>query len=447
MRFETLKSAIGAVPESLSGIPSKMRLAALAATACLFAGPTIAQSITFDQVLASPDDIELNFAYAKQEAATGRLQQSAAALERILLNRPNYDTARLFYGIVLYRLADLEGAIRELTLLDGRELTPSQERDRRRYLALAQSRADPWRFSARYTLGGRIDSNPGRFSDTALNVVLAEEDVDGAIVGLSQFRVERDLENGRGDFLFFQSNGHINEFFDTDNADLIHSRAKLGASFHGVVTRITPYAYYSNSWLQHERFRSRLGGGLDVALALNSQVELHVKGFAVDEDYRVTDFSPVGSRRDGWYKSVRAGAKWKVNDRQSFGFSGFGARKDADDNGFDYDSHGIRMKSLSLLGEGAYLSLSAAYTWTDYDRPDNFLSSTITREDKRLYLRAAAGAPLETLFKSLDVELPESIGDVVAQIGVSYTDQSSTISLIDYDNLSVDVLFTKRLTF
>lgn len=447
MRFETLKSAIGAARSSLSGISAKVRPAALVSMICLIPGTAFAQSITFDQVLASPDDIELNFAYARQEAATGRLQQSAAALERILLNRPNYDTARLFYGIVLYRLADLEGAIRELTLLDGRELTSSQERDRKRYLALAQSRAEPWRISARYTLGGRIGSNPGRFSDTTLNSVLAKEDADGAIVGRSQFRVERDLENGRGDFLFFQSNGYINEFFDTDSADLIYSRVKLGASFHGVATRITPYTYYSNSWLQHERFRSRLGGGLDMALALNSQVELYVKGFAADEDYRATDFSVVGSRRNGWYKSVKAGAKWKMNDRQSFEVTGFGARKDADDNGFDYDARGIRLKSLSLLGEGAYLSLTAAYTWTDYDRPDNYLSNTITREDERLYLRAAAGAPLETLFKSLDVELPESIGDVVAQVGVSYTDQSSSIPLIDYDNLSVDVLFTKRLTF
>ncbi len=409
--------------------------------------PAFAQSISYDDVLARPDDIGLNFDYAKQEARTGRLQQAAAALERILLTNPNYDSARLFYGVVLYRLRDLEGAIRELTLLENRGLTPSQERDRVRYLKLAQSRAEPWRFSARYTLGGRIDSNPGRFSDAALNTGLAEEDTDGAIVGLSQFRVERDLENGRGDFLFFQSNGHINEFFDTDTADLIQTRAKLGASFHGVISRITPYAYYSNSWLQHERYRSRLGGGLDVSLALSSQVELYVKGFAVDEDYRLTDFSSVGSRRDGWYRSVRVGSKWKVSDRQSFEFYGFGATKDARDPGFDYESHGIRLKSLSLLGQGAYLSLSAAYSWTDYDRPDNFFSSTITREDERLYLRAAAGAPLDTIFQSLDVELPESIGDIVAQIGVSYTDQDSTIPLIDYDNISVDLLFTKRLTF
>ncbi len=423
------------------------RILSWAGVAGLLAFPAASQSITYDDVLARPDDIQLNFDYAKQEAATGRLQQAAAALERILLTNPNYDSARLFYGVVLYRLSDLEGAIRELTILENRDLPPSQERDRLRYLNLARSQAEPWRFSARYTLGGRIDTNPGRFSDAALNTGLAEEDTDGAILGLSQFRVERDLENGRGDFLFFQSNGYINEFFDTDTADLIHTRAKLGASFHGVITRVTPYAYYSNSWLQHERYRSRIGGGLDVALALSSQVELYVKGFAVDEDYRVTDFSSVGSRRDGWYRSVHVGGKWKVSDRQSFELYGFGATKDADDPGFDYDSHGIRLRSLSLLGEGAYLSLSAAYTWTDYDRPDNFFSNTVIREDERLYLRAAAGAPLETLLQSLDVEIPESIGDIVAQIGINYTDQDSTIPLIDYDNISVDLLFTKRLTF
>ncbi|MDD9909924.1 MAG: surface lipoprotein assembly modifier [Ahrensia sp.] len=421
-------------------------IAAFAALS-LSVGQSEARSITYQQILAAPDDVELNFAYARQEARTGRLQQSAAALERILLAQPNNDSARLFYGVVLYRLNDLKGAVRELTLLLDRDLTPRQERDRDRYLDLAQKQDKLWRFSARYTLGGRFDTNPGRFSESALAVGLAEEESDGAAVGISRFRVERSLENGRGDFAFLETNTRINEFIDTDTADYITSRSKLGATFHGARLSVSPFGYYSTSFLQHERFRNRYGGGVDTVLSLNSQVDLLLYGFAAYEDYRRTDFSTIGDLRDGWYGTVRAGVKWKATDRQIFRLYGRIAEKDARDDGYDYTSYGIRASSVSLLGEGRYVTLTAAYTRNDFDEPDNRLSRTVAREDNRLYLRASAGAPLETLFKSSDIDVPEFLADVVAQVGVTYSTQNSSIPLLEYSNFSVDLLFTKRVTF
>ena len=106
--------------------PSALRSGIALALAATFAvvspaKPAFAE-ITYEQILAAPDDVQLNLDYARQEVASGRLQQAAAALERLLLNRPNWDAVRLFYGIVLYRLNDLEGTKRELRLLEGRDL-------------------------------------------------------------------------------------------------------------------------------------------------------------------------------------------------------------------------------------------------------------------------------------------------------------------------------------
>jgi len=60
---------------------------------------TASAEISYQQILDAPDDLRLNLQYARQEVKSGRLQQAAAALERLLLQRPNWDSLRLFYGI------------------------------------------------------------------------------------------------------------------------------------------------------------------------------------------------------------------------------------------------------------------------------------------------------------------------------------------------------------
>ena len=86
----------------------RFAFAASVAVSTGFLAPMTAQAeITYEQILAAPDDSKLNLAYARQ----------AAALERLLLARPNWDSVRLFYGFVLYRLDDMTGAKRELRAL------------------------------------------------------------------------------------------------------------------------------------------------------------------------------------------------------------------------------------------------------------------------------------------------------------------------------------------
>ena len=406
-----------------------------------------AQQITFDQVLAAPDDMQLNLDYARQEVNSGRLQQAASALERLLLLKPNWDSVRLFYGVVLYRLDDMEGAIRELSLLENRDLSPTQEQDRVRYLTLAQNRSAPFRFSARYTLGARLDTNPGRTAEDIALRPLNDEGSDLGFTGSSQFRAEADVATGPGDYVFLQNNGHINEFFEADTADLISSNTKAGIVLHGADRVITPYVTYGSAWLQHERFRQTYGGGVDTDWTLSSQVSLQINARSVYENYETTSFSTIGSVRDGWRKSANVALKYRPTDTQLFKISGGYADKDARFDGYSYQQGSVRLQSLTLLGEGRYLNLLASYTRTQYEQPDGNLSPTITRDDDRYYVRAAVGSPLQTLFSRIGVELPENIGDIVAQIGVSYTRQDSSINSLDHRNWSGDLLFTKRFRF
>jgi len=423
----------------------------MVAAVSLGASSAAAQTVTFEEILAQPDNLQLNLKYARQEVASGRLQQAAAALERIILLEPDWDSARLFYGVVLYRLGDLEGAKRELRILENRNLPAKQERDRIRYLKLAENGTKSLRFSGQYSLGFRVDSNPGlvgESSDGPAGFVTSvnEEESDAAFTGGAKSKIELDIGNS-GNFLFVETHSRINEYFDVDQADLFTSQVKVGAAFHGPNLIVAPYAFGSTSYLQHDRFRTQFGGGANASYTLSSQVELQFRGQAVHEDYESTSFSSIGSQRDGLLASGSVGIQWRPTDKQKFTVTGHLADKDADFDGFSYQSYGIEARSLTLLGKGRYLSLQGQYSDRDYEEIDNFYTFTNAREESRFYVRAAVGAPLETLFSSFDVELPEIISDVVVQTGVSYTNNDSNVPLRNYDNWSGDILFTKRISF
>ena len=197
--------------------------------------------------------------------------------------------------------------------------------------------------------------------------------------------------------------------------------------------------------MKYQKLQESYGGGLDIALTLTSQVALTLKTQVIQQDYHRTSNSTIGSRRDGIRYSNSAVLKWRPSDSLMVSLEGAYRVKAANDNGFSYDSGSISLASQKLFGMGRYVSLRATLSRIEYEQPDNFYSTTTTRRDDRLRLRAATGAPLSTLLS--DFALPPSVADVVAQIGVVYQNQDSSIAQLDIDNFSVDLTFTKRFSF
>jgi hypothetical protein len=95
---------------------------------------------TFEQVLAAPDDVELNYDYARSEADAGNLLNAAAAMERVLDASPQWDEARLYYAVLLFRLDDIQGARGQLRLLEDAHLNKRQRRQADEYRHLV----GPW---------------------------------------------------------------------------------------------------------------------------------------------------------------------------------------------------------------------------------------------------------------------------------------------------------------
>ena len=59
--------------------------------------------VTYQQVLADPDNIDLNIRYALTQIRDGNVRGAGATLERILLIRPDLASVRVLFAIVLFR--------------------------------------------------------------------------------------------------------------------------------------------------------------------------------------------------------------------------------------------------------------------------------------------------------------------------------------------------------
>ena len=213
--------------------------------------------------------------------------------------------------------------------------------------------------------------------------------------------------------------------------------------------KVTPYVKAQRTWIQSDSFSERWGGGVSVSYEIDPQLVLFATGEYLDEGYDSKSFASNSNLRDGRIISGYAGAVWRATESQSFSIAGFASDKDAVSDQHSYEKRGVIINSLTLFGGGVYLSLTGRYSETDYDQRSTGFTSPfqlVKREDEERFARAALGAPLGTLFGD-GAFLPEFMKDVVVQVGVSWTSLESSSKLIEYDNISGDLLFTKKFLF
>lgn len=413
--------------------------------------PAAAQDVSYDEILANPDDAKLNYLYAQQQMIKGDAEQAATALERVLLLRPNWDTARLFYAAVLYRMDDMLGSKRELQLLLDRPLNPAQEREVKKYLALTTARAKLTRLTARISGGFKVDSNPdlttSSSNDLNGNVLDTDSRVDGAFMAASRIRLEHTIPNGTGSFGFVELYSNLNEQFSVSEADSINARLRAGASLFHDDLQITPYAVGALLALQGDLYRSEYGGGIASRYVIDPQLSVFGGIEGIYQEYKVVSEDSVGSARNGWLSEASGGFTYRSSEKNRMTARIKGYLKDAQNDSYSYDAIEVMVRDVLLLGRGQYLSGTASYRWTNYDQPDPTYSTTVTRKDRIFKARIAYGLPLGTFFEWIKVPTGEAISDVNFQVGVNYLNWESNIPNFDANSVSADVLFTKNFTY
>ena len=118
-----------------------------------------ARRIEYDEVLAQPDDINLNFGWAQTQVARGDIKGAANTLERMLLTAPNEARVRLLYAVVLFRLERLDEAERELLLVRGLPMEPALRAEIDRYRREIEVAKQQTRFTASISMATQYDWN------------------------------------------------------------------------------------------------------------------------------------------------------------------------------------------------------------------------------------------------------------------------------------------------
>ena len=170
-----------------------------AARALDFGAPEDGTPVAYEDVLRDPDNVELNFRYARTLVRQGELRGAAATLERILLVDPDLAQVRLFYAVVLFRLDIIDEAEREFRAVAALDIPADARAEIEAYIERIALARRATRYTATLSAGAHYDTNRAAsprgetrlFFDIPIPVGDEEDDV--GFLGIDSFRVDHDL--------------------------------------------------------------------------------------------------------------------------------------------------------------------------------------------------------------------------------------------------------------
>jgi hypothetical protein len=400
---------------------------------------------TLEEVMAAPDDVALNLAFARAEADAGDLLSAAGALERVLLAQPNAHQARLFYAAVLYRLGDYQGSRQQLAQLDNVELTPLQRAEKERYKRSIEKRQSRFEVTGQLTAG-----------------VAWEEDAIGPLLNQFDFDFFPPLEeeatfqvySGRvgfqyklapeGEYAIYGSASayHKSDLSDLD-IDFERAELRLGVQHVGRKKAWQAGVVGRRYWVIDEEHLTELGAQGWISKRLNMATTVHLAGEAVSQEFEGEPFffAFLGGGRDGSRTDVNLGVTHRYSSRSTInGTIGY-EWKEAQRKPFDYDAPYVRVGYERLLGRGAYLDLTGALRNVKYEEEDVLLFGE-RREEVRSRVRLAVGAPFSAFApQGATGDIRENIK---VEAAVSHDKRDTEFPLVDYESWGGELRFIWR---
>lgn len=417
-------------------VAAALPISANAQNAMDYTGPPV----TFEQIYANPDDQDLNLNYARQQAAAGDYLSAASSLERMLYASPNWDSARLFYALVLYKLDDREAARRELDLLDGRPLSPDQRAQVAAYrndFKKPKASTSSSGFKGRIAVGARYDDNAGNALADTLFTFANRDDTSFFAQGSLQYTNPIGV-NG----LKFKAgvNGQLrrHETFSTADYDTFGGNVGLLGDLSDDMSW-TADVQASQVNISGQKYLTQIGGRVSLRKALSEQTGVWLRGTWHDQDYNNLSFTTVEPTRSGDKITVTAGLIKKFNQDSFIGISAGYEDKKATNAAFAYDGLRLNGRFYNGFDNGVYLNGRATYRMLKYDGTSFNNPGPTRREDDHLYGRLGLGASLDTISTMMGGAGNPSLENLNLELGANYTNRSSNNTLLEYKNFGGEV--------
>lgn len=418
---------------------------AAADAAASAAGPFVAGAdVTYDQVLASPDDVDLNYRYALTQVRQGNLKGASATLERILLVNPSLETVRLMYGIVLLRLDNLSESERELKDVLTHTGSADIKKQGAPFLAEVLRRQKRTQVSGRVGLGFEYDDNRNNAPSTGQRLVndtpiqldpgsLRRDDT--SILFLGNLEAHHDLGTAAGHEVFGTFNYYRAEQNLVKTLNLAAYSFTAGGTYKSSLVNVTPSIVFDHVTLAQTTFMRDHGFDLRFDRQFGRKFDAWFDFHDVRQVFSQTDVVPQATDRTGIEVDSTLGGDYNLNPVQRVGASLLYGVKHAQNNAFSYYRRGIGLTDTWLTGRGTFLMSNAGLYVDNYWRPDPNVSAG-DRRDTTIAAGATFGAPLSLFTPKL--------ADLICTLSYQYLGITSTIRNYSYTNNKIAALMTYK---
>lgn len=411
------------------------------------------REVTYGDVLANPDNVDINFAYAQIQIARGDVRSAAATLERILLINPDLPRVRLLYAIVLYRLDNLDEAERELREVRLLEMPASLRAELERYLEQIELRRKRTRYTATVSLGLQYDWN--RNSAAASNVNLISDlpgsleghslrKQDQAVTAITRVDVSHDLgyqarHRATGALTYYRGEqAHLGEL------DLQAASAEIGGIYDASPVAIIPNFYARRIMLANKFYAHNEGINLRAERQLTGELQVFVFGEAERQKYLSIAESRSAPEKTGPQFTIGGGLAYALSPEMRVGLEVNSIRKYAARNYNSYDGELVSLSHTWLFANGGFLLSSVSGEIDRYEESEPAVSD-MNRRDRIGKMRVTYGIPVAAIVDE-EGEIP-FLRDLTLTVSGEVIRQVSSLTNYTYNNRRASIGLSKRWEF
>lgn len=425
--------------------------------------------VTYADVLKNPDDLALNYQWAKTQIGQGNLTGAASTLERILLNDPDLDDVRLTYAFVLYRLDNLGEARKEFVAVSKRNLDPLTRSQVNRYIKEIDQKNKRLKVDLNVAFGPGYDSNPGyhpnkdRVLRNDQEVKIGEKKDTMTLAGMANIDATYDLGMEAGHEVFASINNYGQRVWALEELDLLSHSIELGGRYRFEAWD-RPWTYqpsYKFSYLHlgDKNFYLSHAYQNKLSVQYRRDIELRAELDYTHDDLFANGGSP-GNGFDGPRWDAAFGGHWDVTTVDRVGLTYTSTIKQAEKNYNEYVGYRLSGNYRRLLGAGTFVLANAEVGVRDYSEEqsaksvsgtgDANISSKLSRLDNYFTVGATYGIPIGNLIPKswgLVESYPMIFEDLVGLHSIQATVQDSNIQDYRYTRLVGSAMINKTFRF
>lgn len=373
--------------------------------------------VTWDQVMAHPDDVDLNYRFALTQVRQGNLRGAAATLERLLMINPALHQVRLVYAIVLFRLDSIDEAAQQFDTLSKESLPQEMRTEVRDYQAQIEKRRRKTHINAALSLGFGYDDNRNFFPSSGADLfngsplgleplTIREGSTD--VLGIGSVRITRDLPSEAGHQVFANFT-YLRDELNNEAVkvlDLQAYSAQAGGVYKTAFANFTPTVNFDHYLLgvSQYTFLNDWGTGLRMDKTLTSRLVGHAEAIYTYQNFIDNPAAPTAQDRSGPQYEAYLGGDYVLNATNRFGTTVGYLHKSAAADFWNYNRAALQFTDTWLLGKGMFLASSLNINLDYYEHPDLALT-TIQRVDKTFIPQIVYGVPLGLIAKPLNTTL------------------------------------------